>query len=230
MACCPICNKKYVRIGALRRHLVTCEIIHKSPKRIEIPTQEDMFIIFQKLVKDNEILKQRISELEKKVHKKKQKKNILSWLNENITDVIEYDKWCKEIKIDYSDYEYICNYNFIDCFYRIITNADNNPIKCFKQKKNMYIFNGKNWEELDIKKMTDLIFIIQKRLLDHLMDWKDSLGQKFYYDKNMELYTKNSSKLLGNGNIEDKIRKIYNKLYEKNKVNINDIVEYNITF
>ena len=78
--------------------------------------------------------------------------------------------------------------------------------------------------------MTDLIFIIQKRLLDHLMNWKDSLGQKFYYDKNMELYTKNSSKLLGNGNIDDKIRKIYNKLYEKNKVNINDIVEYNITF
>ena len=62
------------------------------------------------------------------------------------------------------------------------------------------------------------------------MDWKDNLGKKFYYDKNMELYTKNSSKLLGNGNIDDKIRKIYNKLYEKNKVNINDIVEYNITF
>lgn len=230
MSCCQLCGKKYKRMGALRRHLVTCEIIHKNPKNIETPTLDDMFKIMQKLVRENDSLKNKVSALERKVYQKKNKTDIIKWLNENEKINDNLNDWKENIRVEKSDFEYLSNGDFIDGVFKIIERTENIPMKGFTQKNNTIFVYGEQWEKCSITIFTDIVFKIQKRLLDYLREWINDLGDKFYYDTNNSKYMKLSSKILGNGDINDKIVKIYNKLYNKLKVNIRDVIEYQIIF
>ena len=83
---CTFCNKDYKRPGALRKHLLICEILsNKQTKKTDemLPSTRDMFELIKVMI-DNENLKRKITLLEKKVYKKKHKVKILDWLNENV--------------------------------------------------------------------------------------------------------------------------------------------------
>ena len=88
---CNFCGKTYKRPGSLKRHLNICEIICNSKKTTELnqeenfnaPTLPEIYLIVQKLVKDNENCKREIKALKQSLNRKNKKINILFWLNNN---------------------------------------------------------------------------------------------------------------------------------------------------
>ena len=146
-------------------------------------------------------------------------------------DNINLKDWCNKLEVMRDDLEYMFTSDFISTVIKIIERSDDKPIKSFSQKSNkLYVFNENNWELCSINMFTDIVFKIQKQLLNYFSDWVKELGDKLYYDSNNSLYMKYSSKILGNGNMDEKILKIYNKLYSNLKMNVRDMVEYQITF
>ena len=107
MTSCQICGKTYIRMGSLRRHLVTCEILNTNKKLTETPTLNDMYDILKQVIKENKVLKRKVKNLENKVYKKKQKKDILDWLNENMCDNINLKDWCNKLEVMRDDLEYM---------------------------------------------------------------------------------------------------------------------------
>ena len=67
---CPYCFKKFGRISSLQNHSAYCSIIHQgkyaaenSELEMDIPPIRDIYIVLQKLVKENNSLKGNFSSL-----------------------------------------------------------------------------------------------------------------------------------------------------------------------
>ena len=63
-----------------------------------------MWILIQKLHKQNEILTKKLVELESVVHKDIKKINITEWLNKNIHVTLNYSEWLSELPINKNIY------------------------------------------------------------------------------------------------------------------------------
>ena len=234
---CSFCNKDYKRATALRKHLLICEIINnksKSKKMEMIPSTRDMFELIKKLLIDNESLKHKMSLLEKKVYKKKQKIKILDWLNDNIEIKIHFDDWIKSIEVDREDFDVMLNETLMDCIVNIfeknMEQIDKAPMQCFIQKKNcLFVFNGK-WKLYTYKDFSSVVYKLQRKLLHHFDNWLKEMGDDIYNNRKNDIYLTNNGKILGNGNMKKVSDKIYHKIYNKSKINVRDIMEFEIIF
>ena len=68
MKICPHCNKQFKLKKSLTNHMMICQLHNKETINV-LPTQKEMWIILQKLYKDNENLKKRVNQLEQVVNK-----------------------------------------------------------------------------------------------------------------------------------------------------------------
>ena len=65
MTSCQICGKTYKRMGSLRRHLVTCEILNTNKKLTETPTLNDMYDILKQVIKGKQSIKKKSEKFRK---------------------------------------------------------------------------------------------------------------------------------------------------------------------
>ena len=91
---CPHCGKKFKTNPALHKHIILCQLDKNEVKNSVVPTQKEMWVIIQKLYKENAIQKKKIEKLEQIVNKDVKKLNMVDWLNQNDKGV-DIDSWLK---------------------------------------------------------------------------------------------------------------------------------------
>ncbi len=236
---CTFCGKSYKRPGSLKRHLNVCEIICNSRKTNELndeekfnaPTLPELYLIVQKLVKDNEKCKKEIRYLKQRLDRRNKKVDILFWLNNNCKSKYSYYEWKKNIKLNDDDLNLLFNTDFKTCVEVCIINLiDTNIIKSFTQNKNVVYIKNKIWEELTFIEFKKLVDIIQRNLMFLFSEWSSSLNENDIYGSNNMKYLKNQQKIFGGNNRERDLKSIYNEIYKSLKENINDLVQLEISF
>jgi len=172
--CCIYCGKSYkVRLN-LEKHLILCEITHKSKRPVStsnnnpydddnddslqqnISSKKLYQIVMQLSLKCNR-LENKIADLSKYVTKKKQKIDIIEYLN-NITrstncPTLLFENITEIITVEQSDIEFLFHNSFVDTVNQILSRSiyDNNgqsemiPIASFKENKNtIYVYSKNN--------------------------------------------------------------------------------------
>lgn len=164
--CCIYCGKSYKTRLNLDKHLLLCEITHKTKKTVAEDSDEQTFsskklyqIVIELAVKCNR-LQSKVDDLSKYVCKKIQKMDIIDYLNNTTKNTnhptLLFENITEIIKIEQSDIEFLFHNSFMDTlnmiFSRTIYNNDdddttkiNLPIISFKQKANtIYVYTKHN--------------------------------------------------------------------------------------
>jgi hypothetical protein len=233
---CNLCGKKYKRAGSLKRHINVCEIISKSKKSKELdreerynaPSIQEIYIIVQKLVKENEEQKQEIKKLKDYVKRKQKKIDIIKILNEKHIG-ISLQEWLKSIEITGQELNILFDTNFETAMEIIIINKlhmKNGVIMAFNEKKNTLYVQKESWGELNMIDFKKIIINIQRGLILSFSKWSETLSEREKYNDN-KCFLERQRKVLGGCNIEKTIQKLYKKIYAELSKNIN---EYKIMF
>ena len=238
--CCIYCGKSYKTKLVLDKHLVLCEVTHKSKTQINdddeivLPSQKQLYQIILELTLKCNRLESKVADLSKYISRKIDKVNIIDYLNNNISlkPYILFDNISETINIEQSDIEYLFHNSFKDTFNTIISktiynkskeNQETIPIAAFTEKAGtIYIYttqskdSDKNtshssWIIATKEKITRFLNIIQLKMSKALSEWrKQNIQLLNESDSKSILYDKTFSKLIG---VEFKKDEIYNKFY-----------------
>jgi hypothetical protein len=241
---CPNCQKKYKSHAYFSRHKLTCcpsSISEKSTQDHTIMSSDlltrpsQVMQILDQLIISNNTLKQEIIELKKQNRQKKQKIDIISWLNKNFKLYIDFKIFNDQTIITRENLEYVFSSNLIESLNAIfIKQFDLNkpcPYKAFEQKENtIYVFTElSGWKILAINDFAQLISIISQGLMDVFKEWQDENYDRIFTDGFSEIYLINIKKLNSiNLNTSKSLNMLYKLLYNHLKVPLN-IIEYEIT-
>ena len=212
--------------------MMLCQLDNKETINV-LPTQKEMWIILQKLYKDNENLKKRVNQLEQVVNKDVKKMNMVDWLNKNDKGInIEY--WLKNnIEVTMEDIKMIFSTDYTRGISNIIQNnlneKENSPFRAFSHKiKQLYIYEKNKWKKC---KKTDIINVFDRISLNILKKSKEydkGLTDKEKYGPDNIQYLKNCDKIMV---VDTKKKERYYKHIESSIISticksLNDMTEY----
>jgi hypothetical protein len=212
--------------------MMLCQLDSKETINV-LPTQKEMWIILQKLYKDNENLKKKVNQLEQIVNKDVKKMNMVDWLNKNDKGInIEY--WLKNnIEVTMEDIKMIFSTDYTRGLSNILQNnindKDNNPFRAFSHKiKQLYIYEKNKWKKckkIDIMKIFDRISL---NILKKSKDYDKTLTDKEKYGPDNIEYLKNCDKIMV---VDTKKKERYYKHIEASIISttcksLNDMTEY----
>jgi len=205
---CMHCGKYYTRINSYKKHIILCEIAHKSKRlRIcedeettDIPSITTLYNIIQEMAIKQQKMEEKMEEMQKWIDKKKKKLDVVKWLNTQFTLPLNYEDRIKSFIIIEDDITLLIEQNFPQTIINIlkrnlITNTESikEPIACFAEKSNVfYIYKTTTTETTTettiektnqwIKMSTDdfvyLLKIIHFKLLNGLCSWRDKNSEK----------------------------------------------------
>jgi hypothetical protein len=149
--------------------MMLCQLDNKETINV-LPTQKEMWIILQKLYKDNENLKKKVNQLEQIVNKDVKKMNMVDWLNNNDKG-INIEVWLKNnILVTLDDLQMIFSTDYTRGLSNIIQNnlneKENSPFRAFSHKsKQLYVYEKNKWKKC---KKTDIMKIFDRISLNIL--------------------------------------------------------------
>ena len=160
-------------------------------------SQQTKLLIKQLINKINK-LEERVAVLEtnKSLPKKVKSHNVFKWLNsqgnsinekhyQDYNIVFQNLQWVKQIYL-----KFICRKGFVIGYSHIILNKlKENIFIAFKNKKNIFYFNGEKWKIFTMEKLMQLMRKINRHLLGLFLDWtaRENISQDKYneYSKNI---------------------------------------------
>jgi len=246
---CKYCDKNFKKVENYKKHILFCEVLHKSKKEKENEEEEfektpsihelfnivkELTIKYDKLQRDNENLKQTINTRKKKV-------NVIDWLNYNCKPDETFINWISNIELRENQLEYIFDKGNIEGISLILQNIcsinNNPPIKCFTQKENtFYIYennnnnNKKEWKIISNEELVLFLKTLNKKILSVFKIWQEKNTEKLDNDDFAIEYIQKVRKILGKEeSIEIENIKLKNKLYKFLKINIKTIIEYDFS-
>lgn len=242
MYSCKYCQRKYTRNGSYERHILTCELLNKTPKEIRLeneerddtPTFRQLYEIILEMGVKYAKLEKKVEQLSKYIGQKK-KIQVLDWLKSNHTLKQSYSNWINTIQLTNDDLELIFAKDFIEGVNSIIfrylplSDINNIPIRSFEQKIDyLCIFENNEWIHMSDSHFQLLLNTIIKQLMTLFNKWQDDNIHKLKNDKS---YLLNVQKLLGCNSSKEKInKKIHNALYKHLKMNLKNLIEYEFDF
>lgn len=249
--CCVYCGKSYKTKLILDKHLVLCEVTHKSKTQINndddivLPSQKQLYQIILELSLKCNKLESKVADLSKYINRKIDKVNIIDYLNNIVLKPsILFDNITETINIEQSDIEYLFHNSFKDTFNSIISktiynkskeNEETIPIAAFTEKAGtIYIYTTQSkdtdkntshssWIIAPKEKIIRFLNIIQLKMSKALSEWrKQNIQLLNESDSKSILYDKTFSKLIGVEFKKDEIyNKFYNSIYHKIKQQLN---------
>ena len=245
--CCSFCGKSYEKKTNLNNHVILCELIHKSSKKItveddeELPSQRKMYQMILEISKKLNGLDEKVDEINKWVIKKKRKINVVEWLNTHITPEIYFDNLSNKITIHEDDIKSLFGNNFIDVlnqiFSRTIYNTSNNeyPILAFVQKSSIfYIYENEQagWTQLSRENLVKFLDKIYMKISRAFSEWKKNNKTKLEDDENFQILCDKTSVKMYSVDIKNEITlgKIRNCMYSRMKTDMKAYVEYEFEF
>jgi hypothetical protein len=257
---CEFCGKCYKTIVNLNKHILLCEVVNRcvnKPGIIDksinenLPSQETMYKIIESLAIKYNKLEEKMEQLQKWVDKKKKKINIIEWLNENdkIKPSYTFNSIFDKLNITQTTVDFLFSNSFYDTVNEILSNYYNNhnnncnpenntiPLFAFNQKANLiYVFNRhdsqSSWKEISKDQLVDFLDKIQTKITRCLKEWKKINEDKVRNDnKYSELYSKTIIKIMDvKFNNETTISRYKSLLYNKIKVDMKNLIEYEYEF
>jgi hypothetical protein len=248
--CCIHCGKSYIKRTILDKHIIICELLHRSKKSLVIeddeeplPSQRKMFNMLIELGQKYNKLEEKVEEFNKWVVKKKKKINILDWLNNNINPDILFGSIIDKINITEDDiknlFENTFNDVLNDIFSRTIYNfsESDNPMFAFVQKVNVFyvyeLIEDKNkWIELSRENLVRFLNKIHTKILKAFCEFKkDRINEIRACDNYSIKCDKTMIKIMS---VEFKqeaiLSKVKNMMFSKMKTDMKAIVEFEFDF
>lgn len=245
-------NKHILLCEVVNRTLNKPGTIDKSINE-NLPSPENMYKIIESLAMKYNKLEEKMEQLQKWVDKKKKKINIIEWLNENdkIKPSYTFNSIFDKLNITQTTVDFLFTNTFYDTVNEILSNYYNNnnntcnpennaiPLFAFNQKANViYVFNKNavveesSWKELSKDELADFLDKLQTKISKCLKAWKNINEDKVRNDnKYSELYSKTIIKIMDvKFNNETTITKYKSLLYNKIKVDMKNLIEYEYEF
>ena len=215
--CCRVCNKQYTKQSSLNKHNILCDFKMKTKRerKIEleeledIPTHSQLVKIVQELTLKLIKTEEKMAEMQKFINKKKQKLNIILWLNTNIVPNIGFLEWVhSSLIVKSSHFENLMEntifYTMQQVFEDNLSESDFiYPITCFLQKNGVFYICEKKvdgspeWRQLVLNDMILILSTIQKKIIKELIQWKATNQHKFDDDNKLSiLFNKSLIKLM----------------------------------
>lgn len=245
--CCIHCGKSYKKRINLDKHIIICELLHRSSSsNIEqdeetMPSQKKMFQMLIELGKKCNRLEMKIEEINKWVVKKKKKINVLDWLNEHIKPNTVFDNLIDTIIInDTDDIQYIIENTFYDTlnmiFSRTIYNFCENesPIFSFSQKSNtFYIYDSQHvWIELTKENLYKFLIKIHSKINKAFYEWKKTKSNEIKLSDSFSIKCDKTMVKLMSIELknENTLSKIKSMMYSRMKTDMKALVEFEFEF
>lgn len=244
--CCTVCNKQYTKKTSLDKHKILCDFRYKTKREREIeqeefgdiPTHNELVKIVQELSFKLAKVEEKIEEMQKITGKKKEKINVILWLNTNIIPTIGFLEWINsEFTVISEHFENMMKpentlFDVIQEIFEfnLCEKADFiYPISCFHQKNNIFYICEKNedgspeWRKLQVEDMKLFMNKLQKNIFKELIAWKTANQKKF--DDNSKLAITFNKVLINVTNIsqDSTSTRIRNIMYNYLKKDIKNI-------
>ncbi len=231
---CPHCGKQFKTKPGLLKHIMVCQLTNKDKEDITVlPSQKEMWLIIQKLYKENEINKKKIEKLEQIINKDVKKMNMVDWLNQNDKG-INLESWLKtSVLVTIDDLKTIFMTDYARGLSNIIENNikedENNPFRAFSHKtKQLYVYEKNKWrkcKKTDIMKVFDRISL---NILKVSKEYDKTLSHKEKYGEDNIAYLKNCDKIMI---VDTKKKERHYKFIEHSiicltKKNLNDMAKF----
>lgn len=251
--CCVICNQKYTKKSSLDKHKILCEFKVKTKRELKIETEElndipnhlQLVKIVQELTLKMIKMEEKMEKMENFVNKKKQKLNVIVWLNTNAVPTVGFLEWINTLFV--VNQEHFENLMENSLFHTIQQVFEDNlcekcefiyPIKSFSQKNGIFYICEKNedgspeWKQLVLTDMVLILKILKKRMITQLSKWKTENESKFDdNDKISVLFNKAVIKVMDISTTQDAaLSRIKNGLYNYLKTDLQTIIEYEFEF
>jgi hypothetical protein len=256
--CCIHCGKGYKTRTNLEKHLVLCELVHKSKRilltdeeEITMPSQKQMFQMLLELGQKYSKLEEKVDEINKWVVKKKKKINVLEWLNVNMIPDLIFENLIDKIQIIESDMEFLLQNSFLDTinevFARTIYNISEteNPIFAFSQKSNIFYIYDTNslknnndnnnqpfWLELSKDKLIRFLNQMQMKMSKSFYEWRKKNAEKIRDNDSLSTLCDNAVlKIMSTEFKQDStLSKMKITMYNKMKTDMKALIEYEFEF
>jgi len=246
---CSHCGKKYCKKASYEKHYVLCDILHKTERERneenerEIKSQAELIKVIHHLVKKCNQLETKMETVMKWIQKEKKKINVIEWLqNQQETSIyypeMLFDEFTKFVysKIHEKHIDIVKQHNVFDSIQVILNESCHNkklPLCCFSEKQDtLYLcesFHPITWKECDKKTIVGFFNGIQKKLLFLMAEWKKNNKKRFETDDHLcETYNKTMMKLLVSFSEDIHFSKIKRMLTAITKIDVKNIVEYEL--
>jgi hypothetical protein len=225
----------------------------KTPRELQIETEElgdipthyQLVKIVQELTLKIVKMEESMEEMKKWVDKKKQKINVITWLNTNINPTIGFLEWVHTHLIVNSEHFENLMENTI--FHTIQQIFEDNlceksdfiyPIKCFSQKVGIFYVCEKKedgsaeWRQLVLSDMVLILKKVQNGMIQELAKWKTKNQHKFDDDNKISIiFNKAVIKLMDiSFNQDNNLSRIKNGLYNYLKTDLKSVIEFDFEF
>lgn len=247
--CCPHCNRTYQRKIYFDRHVIGCSIMSKSKSRRSLELEElhdtpkirELYDLVIEMGKKMSYMEERLEEMQKWVKQKKQKINIIEWLQGQYNPMITFEDWIKKIVIKEDDILSLETKGFfeiiVDIFKKnISTTADSIPVRAFDKENNvLYVYANGNWQKISNAEIKLTMKCLHKNFIRTLISWKttniDHCTQSDQRETNEMRYNKYIQKsMMAKMSSDQLTNRMSNNLYKIIKQNIKDVIEYEINF
>ena len=169
-------------------------------------------------------LEQKFKEMEKFVNAKKQKLDIVVWLNSKYLNTVDYSTWFNTITVKREHLEILFQTDYVNGVVKALLDAllredDNVPVRAFSEKPNVfYIFQNKEkqWSIMDDECYLKLMYLLDKKFMVEFGKWTEENRDKLYLDDFTLIYAKNVRKIMATReHLYSRIkRELYKKLQE----------------
>ena len=217
---CPHCGKQYKTASSFAKHFIICNALMNASKKTEILDSLQLTNLMRKLVEDNETLKRKVKELEKRVVPSRKNIDIVTWMNKHMVAGKHFKEWIDKIEVDNKGLKYVLDVGFNNGVINIILNNckdewnnEHIPIRCFNELSGIYVFDLKEWRLITDVEFKDIICLIQRKLFIEYKTLEDKMDV-FNSNKN-DKYLKDMRVLCGNGELEKNTNIIKNKFYRE---------------
>jgi hypothetical protein len=239
--CCIHCGKSYKNRGNLKNHEITCQLIYGKREDVELPTYCELFIMVKELTVKYIKLEKQVNECNNIIKNKKQKINIIDWLNSNKTPDFDLKKISTDIIIKREHIEILFNNTIYDTIKIIIKDIiETNlidiclPLFAFNEKKNtIYEYNELSscWEIINNDSLVRFFGSILIKLSKELDIWNKEKNPNINEDTKMQLFNKSKKKTV-TPNMHNKtdLSKLINILYNIISIESKEIILYELDF
>ena len=229
---CSNCGINTKTKKKLKEHEILCKLeMNEITLHNVEPTNRQMWVLLQKLYKQNEILSKKVAELERVVHKDIKKINITEWLNKNIKISITYSEWLNELPINQEHLKQIFSENwdnFIKDFLKDECKKENLPLKCFHHKKNAIYIYDKKWKKATEKDLVKIFNKFQNKILKESIKWEQKLSHDEKFGSGSMSFLKKNDKILVSST---KLKEKYQRIIKANIIqNIKEELDSNFKY
>jgi hypothetical protein len=221
--CCNYCGREYVREILYTRHIILCELLHKSKKvkeyekedEEELPSLKRVYQMLKELSIKYDDQRKKIEILELELSKRKKKIDILKLLEKNYPiPEIGFKEWTKKTIVEHEYIEKLFKEN--ENIFQIIKNIfeknikkeniKNYPIQCFS-KNLFYIYDfdidpntGQQkliWQKMKIEAFINFMKQIQSKIINEVLIWRTNNIEKINQNDQLAIsYSKNLMKIM----------------------------------